>query len=141
MIQLENETEKILQFIQNGITAFETTHGKAGSMGLYCCPWSGWLSLCFNKTRTIAETQQNCPDFEFVEFAMLDRSAWADEYESDNMSFRFENAELVRDETFGDEQLNRFVFNYLETLLPEIQKTFAAPVLLQMLDSGCCKVF
>ena len=34
---------------------------RPNSIGIYCSPWSGWLTTNFNISKNIAETENNCP--------------------------------------------------------------------------------
>ena len=74
MIELKKYYEPVRDFLLAGIERFRSDHPKISSphVALYCCPWTGWISLCLNGS---VQKDQNCPDFEFVEFALFETSA------------------------------------------------------------------
>jgi hypothetical protein len=62
-INLDNDIKIIEDFIQNSIEKFKIENGNPNSIGIYCCPWAGWLTTNFNLDKTLKETENNCPDF------------------------------------------------------------------------------
>jgi hypothetical protein len=72
MIILEDEQEIIIDFITDSIKDFRTQQGKFNSIGIYCCPWAGWISTSFNVEKSIHDTSYNCPDFDIVGFKYLE---------------------------------------------------------------------
>ena len=138
MIELEKYNDEIERFIRESIKRFENEIREPSSIGIYCCPWSGWISMNFNVTKTLEETGMNCPDFEFVEFDLIDFAIWQDEYESDQPQWKYQQKIYRDDFDQGDEGVNKFFFYYLETLL-ETMNFKSYRVLLQMLDSSLVK--
>jgi hypothetical protein len=83
MLILNNDRAEIEAFIREGVSAFleENPAIQPTCVALYCSPVNGWVSLCIDTVeRDFPNT--NCPDFSRVEFRLLERPAWAAEYES-----------------------------------------------------------
>ena|ERR1700761_4501519 len=83
MLILNNDCFEIDLFIREGVASFleEKPKVQPTCVALYCSPANGWVSLCLDTSeRSFSKT--NCPDFSHVEFRLLDRPAWAAEYES-----------------------------------------------------------
>ncbi|MGC1630511.1 MAG: hypothetical protein WA749_00215, partial [Gelidibacter sp.] len=66
MIDLNRNSEKIKEFVNSSIDRFQSENKKPNSIGIYCCPWSGWISINFNVNKKLSESDKNCPDFEYV---------------------------------------------------------------------------
>ncbi|MEM9672722.1 MAG: hypothetical protein AAF992_09000 [Bacteroidota bacterium] len=136
MVNLEEYRSEIEHFLIDGISKFKREVGEPNSLRVYCCPWSGWISLNFNVKKKLAETKDNCPDFEYVEFDMIDFESWADEYESEQPGWRYRNSIYEDNSDEGDTGLNRFFFIFMKQLIQKMNVGDTAPIiLLQMLDS------
>lgn len=140
MVILNNYLTQIENFILNSIEKFTSENKQPTSIGIYCCPWAGWLTTNFNISTTIEETENNCPDFEFVEFDILALDKWQEEYENDLPTFKISETTLTHNHDLGDEKLNELVFRFLEPIAIKIKLKFQKEILLQMLDSNCIKV-
>ena len=140
MIVLHNYNDIICQFIVESVQKFEKLHGKPNSIGIYCCPWSGWLTTNFNLRISLPDTGENCPDFEFVEFDSLDFPQWQSEYESDEAEYQLGNSIIKYTHEGGDEELNEIFFSYLLPVMKEVKRSIDQTILLQLLDSNCRKV-
>ena len=79
MVILDNYLSEIESFVLNSIQKFTSENQQPSSIGIYCCPWAGWLTTNFNISTTLEETENNCPDFEFVEFGLLELDKWQEE--------------------------------------------------------------
>ena len=88
MVILDQYESQIERFIQSSVERFKMEIGSPSSVGIYCCPWAGWLTSNFNLSKTLQEAYSNCPDFEFVEFDCLDLAEWQKEYETDTYVFK-----------------------------------------------------
>ena len=141
MIQFSDDQEQISQFLETSLNKFRAEQQDPASMGIYCSPQSGWLTTNFNSIQTLAEANNNCPDFEFVEFDILELPAWQEEYESEEPVFKTANAELTLTADMGDEDLNEFIFNFLLLFAKDLRSRSGIPVLLQILDSKFAQVF
>jgi hypothetical protein len=127
MIDLKSSAEPLVMFLDAQLAAFRAKHPEVASphVALYSCPWSGWVSLCLDPT---AQAEQNCPDFEFVEFAIFEAHEWTTEYEEQP---RLEILDLhgatqiVEPEVDGDEALNRVFFEFLKAILVGQEATAA----------------
>ena len=140
MLILDNYKDKIEDFISMSIEKFKVENGEPSSVGIYCCPWAGWLTTNFNSSKTIEETHSNCPDFEFVAFDSLDLGEWQAEYENDLPMFEISGKIANYGHDLGDEKLNEIIFTFLEPIAMKIKKVNHQELLLQMLDSNCYKV-
>ncbi|AEA45737.1 hypothetical protein [Fluviicola taffensis] len=136
MINIDQNTKKIEEFIQNSIDKFRMDNSDPNSIGIYCCPWAGWLTTNFNIDKTLEETQNNCPDFQFVEFDFLELHEWQEEYEKDDPEFEINGQKIQHNHDFGDEKFNELIFNYLIPIVKELKNKNNSTFLLQMLDSN-----
>lgn len=140
MINIDKNIKQIEEFIQNSIEKFKMENGNPNSIGIYCCPWAGWLTTNFNLEKTLDETQNNCPDFQFVEFDFLELPEWQEEYENTNPQFEINGQKIEHDHDFGDEKLNDIIFNYLKPIVRDLKNQNDSIFLLQMLDSSFVQV-
>lgn len=127
MIDLRGYRFPILSFLESELAEFVRQHPEAalGHVALYCCPWSGWVSLCIDSA---VQLDQNCPDFEYPEVALYQASTWAAEYENeDTLTIVTTNGEhlVVDPEPEGDEALNAVFFDFLRGLLVDPAATEA----------------
>ena len=118
--------------IENSILKFIEQNGKPKTLGVYCCPWAGWLTTNFN----LSKDEQNCPDFEFVEFDFIELPELEEEYQNDKTEFKIGDDLINLDiEELGDEAINEFMFNSLKSIATKIKENKRMEVVLQMLDS------
>lgn len=139
MIDIDRYRAPIKQFITTSILKFTSTHKEPTSIGIYCCPWAGWLTTNYNIEKTLEETQDNCPDFEFVAFDHMELHDWQDEYENDFPVFIISGKNIEHNHDLGDEKLNELFFSFLEPIIIDLKLKFKTPFFLQMLDSNCYK--
>lgn len=135
MIDLDKYNSEIESFILNSIRRFVAENGHPSSIGLYCCPWAGWLSTHFNKVKTLEETRNNCPDFEYVEFDLLDFPEWQEEYEKELPEYKIGGKIVSHDHDLGSDALNYIFFQFLQSIATKIKQQRKEALLLQMLDS------
>jgi hypothetical protein len=135
MLYLDTYSNQVEEFIQNSIEIFQAENGIPNSIGIYCCPWAGWLSLNFNLDKTLSETDNNCPEFQFVEFDLLELPEWQKEYESDTPLFVINGLTIKHNHDHGDEKLNELIFSYLKPIVKRANEKYDSHFLLQMLDS------
>ncbi len=140
MINIDKDVKQIEEFIQSSIEKFKLKNGNPNSVGIYCCPWAGWLTTNFNLERTLKETQNNCPDFQFVEFDFLELQKWQEEYENENPEFEINGKKIIHNHNLGDEKLNELVFSYLKPIVIGLKVKDNTIFLLQMLDSSFVQV-
>lgn len=140
MINIDKDVKQIEEFIQSSIEKFILKNGNPNSVGIYCCPWAGWLTTNFNLERTLKETQNNCPDFQFVEFDFLELQKWQEEYENENPEFEINGKKIIHNHNLGDEKLNELVFSYLKPIVIGLKVKDNTIFLLQMLDSSFVQV-
>lgn len=140
MVILDNYSEQIEDFIATSIMKFISENSLPASIGIYCCPWAGWMTTNFNLVKTAGEAGYNCPDFEFVEFDLLELPNWQEEYETDSPTYQVSGTVIIHRHERGDEPINEVVFSFLEQIVTKIKQTHHQEILLQMLDSNCFKV-
>jgi hypothetical protein len=132
MINLNTILNRIECEIENSILKFIEENGIPKTLGIYCCPWSGWLTTNFN----LSEDEQNCPDFEFADFNFIELPELEEEYQNDNPVFKIGDNLINLDiEALGDEAINEFIFNSLKPIATKIKENKRLEVVLQMLDS------
>jgi hypothetical protein len=137
MISLVDYNKKVSDFFIDEFHRFQKQYLNPSSMGIYCNPKGGWISFHFNVNKSLSETSNNCLDFEFVEFAMLDMPEWKTEYETDHPSWKGLYDEIYRyNSRQGDEGVNSLFFNYLKRMYKLVQEKAKIPnTLIQILDS------
>ena len=142
MIDLDKHSSIIETFIQDSIEKFKVDNDEAPkSIGIYCCPWAGWLTINFNINKTLKETNNNCPDFEFVEFDFFELEGWQEEYETENPTYKTNGLTIRKDPDTGDEGLNELIFKHMEPIVVKLKANNGSEFLLQMLDSSFVKSF
>jgi len=138
MIKINDYSVKIKNEINSIITKYLSEHKEINSVGIYSCPWSGWISLCFNKNKTINDSGSNCPDFEFVEYGMIQIPEWEKEYNSEKIEIKENALKTFRPdlEKEGDDAFNKIFFDYLKKIAKEeLTLKYKDKILIQMLDS------
>ena len=138
MINLKDNFSTIETFISKNISKFKQENGTPKTIGIYSHPVYGWVSINFNKTKTLEETESNCPDFEFVEFDLIEFSDWEVKYfdESDTLILTEKGETITLDDEDGDEGFNEPVFNLLKSALVNIiPNNPHSEFFVQMLDS------
>lgn len=132
MTNLDPILERIDLEIENSIIKFIEENGNPKTIGIYCCPWAGWLTTNFNLTID----EQNCPDFEFVEFDFIELPELEEEYQNDKVEFKIGDNIITLDiEEKGDEAINELMFNSIKTIAIRLKENKNIEVVLQMLDS------
>lgn len=139
MVNFNDSSELIENFIQSSINKFILEEGTPTSVGVYCCPWSGWITTHFNINRTLEETDNNCPDFEFVEYDIIDVYDWVNEYEKENPVFLM-NGNKIFFQHESTDKFNGLVFSFLLPIVKKIKDKNDMLFLLQMLDSEFVQV-
>ena len=89
----------------------------------------------FNIDKHLSETDNNCPDFQYVEFDILDLPEWSAEYEKEDPMYQLNDSIIRHDHDTGDEKLNQLIFEYLKPIMIVFKKKHDFNFLLQMLDS------
>ena len=135
MIVLEDSKEGITKFIIDSIETFKIQNGKFNSIGVYCCPWMGWISMCFNVNKSLSDTKYNCSDFDFVEFELFELDGWEEEYENEISVYKLNDRIIEIPFGSGDEVLNELIFKFLSNIILRIKDLYSEHILLQMLDS------
>ena len=136
MVDLNKNASEIKKFLNTSIERFQTENDEPNSIGIYACPWAGWISINFNVNKTLTETENNCPDFEYVQFDFLEIPELQEEYETDNPEFGINDSIKTHNHELGDENFNQLIFEYLKPIVKEIKENFESDFLLQMLDSN-----
>lgn len=137
MINLIDQKTAIETFIVRGMENFTNEYGKPNSIGIYCSPVNGWVSLNFKGDSKLPESNPNCPDFEYVEFDLISFDSWSNEYNSDQPVWvDLDDFEYHYNEEHGDEGLNHVFFRYLKQIFWDVLKYNEMPeTVIQLLDS------
>lgn len=98
------------------------------------------MTTNFNIEKTLEETNNNCPDFQFVEYDFLALRTWQEEYEKANPVFGMKGQTLEHHHDLGDEKINEIIFDFLKPIIIKFREKSKFIFLLQMLDSGCVGV-
>jgi hypothetical protein len=119
MIDFRDHREPVIRFLESGLITFRESHpsDRIGHVALYCCPWSGWVSLCIDPA---AQDNQNCPDFKHVWVALYTATSWSEEYEQvprPEITTLAGQSVVLDIEGEGDEAINREFFGFLRALL------------------------
>jgi hypothetical protein len=135
MVKLLDYKDKIKEFILSTFNKFTSEQFRPYVIGVYCCPWSGWISMNFNITKDAS--LDSCPDFEFVEYDLIDFEDWENTYGHGDSKWRGINGEVLTLKwDAGDEVLNELFFHFLKSIVLELKESTALPLtLIQMLDS------
>ena len=139
MIDLDENKKGILEFITNSISRFQSEYGEPNSIGIYFCPWSGWITTNFNVKTKLIETENNCPDFDYLEYDFMEIPEWKNEYETENPKFKSNGLVKNHNHDLGDENINEIIFDYLKPIVIGLQRN-DCKLLLQMLDSNFAEV-
>lgn len=115
VLDLRKAGPRIEAFLVEGIGAFASDHPDTPvrQIGVYSCPWAGWIALCFDSAR---QDSLSCPDMAYFEEAVLDQPRWRTLYEDED---RFtvigqDSSHSIYDvDDTGDEGLNGPVFHLL----------------------------
>lgn len=136
MKNLNEDIPLIERFAHDTIGKFIETQGVPSSIGFYCCPWSGWLTINFNLDRTLEKAKHNCPDFQVLDFGILDLPDWEAEYNKEYPVFMVDGIETKFNHYLGDEKFNELIFNFLKPIITKLKDKYKASFLLQSLDSS-----
>lgn len=135
MVHIDSSLMRIENFVAHSLEKFNKEHGRPSSVGILCCPWSGWVTTHFNIEKTLAESHHNCQDFQFVEFDILSLTDWQSEYENDVPQFEINGHLTQHNHSLGDEKLNELIYHHLKPLVKKMKDEHHLLFLLQMLDS------
>lgn len=149
MITLQDYKPKITAMLDEALPRFAAEHPtvRITAIALYCCPWTGVLSLCLNSTDTATKHEDNCPDFEYVGYDEMCFDEWQEDYESEKPKVKISALRTYKhdhDGDGGDEAFNEPFFKFLVDLAqdyfkPGRSKVRATWIGVQMLDSGLVK--
>jgi hypothetical protein len=143
MIKIQDFSAKIKTELNTIIKNYNSEHKELNSIGIYSCPSSGWISLCFNKNKTIDDCGNNCPDFEFVEYGIIQIPEWEEEYNLEKIEIKENAFKTFRPniEEEGDDAYNQIFFEYLKKIAKEeLYSKYKNKILVQMLDSQYCEI-
>lgn len=113
MIKLNEYEKEIITFINQGKTEFITESNSIKTIGIYANPRGGWISLNFNKQINLDQTEMNCPDFEYVEYKMLELNDWEEECNNNQIKISDHQKRIIEmDEDVRDDEFNEPFFNF-----------------------------
>lgn len=133
MLNLNSSESVIKDFIVQAIDQFKSEEGEPSQIGIYCCPWIGWITINFNLK---VEDSRSTPDFNFVEFDIIDFEDWQQEYEAEEAKYMLGDKLIEHNSDLGDERLNELFFRFLQPIVKELQLRYKLPFLLQLLGSA-----
>ena len=133
MLNLNSSESVIKDFIVQAIDQFKPEEGEPSQIGIYCCPWIGWITINFNLK---VEDSRSTPDFNFVEFDIIDFEDWQQEYEAEEAKYMLGDKLIEHNSDLGDERLNELFFRFLQPIVKELQLRYKLPFLLQLLGSA-----
>lgn len=139
MINLEDAVEPLRELIGVSLKSFASEQPEIAwsTFALYACPWGGWVTTSFdteeNSTQIVDQIStkgldwygedewgrfnNNCPDFRFPEWRVLNLTHWRTEYEeSEPIHVRDLSGQ---DHFIGDENeaINGLAFSFLQSVL------------------------
>jgi len=144
LIDLSQYPGRIKPFLNDALRRFAREHPDVcvNCVALYACPWAGWISLYLD---TPAHAEQfvrnwrhrgptwygvdaagafcnNCPDFAFVEYALLEFEEWIEASDApDPLRLRgADGFDIPVDPAEGDQAFNRPFFDMLVGLMEEL---------------------
>jgi len=137
MIKLNDYKKEIITFINQGETEFITENNSIKTIGVYANPLNGWISLNFNKETNLDQSEKNCPDYEYVEYKMLEVNDWEEEYNNNPIKISdHQNRIIEMDEDVGDDEFNEPFFNFLKHIIHKLSPEMKAEeIFIQILDS------
>lgn len=126
------------QFINKSVEEFRANVGEPKWVGVYCCPRSGWVMVCFDTRSCIDETRLNLPDFEYVDYSFMEFHIWNQENERlgellyNDIDNGLQDAvyDLLTDHTgktitvtgeFGDDDFEEPFFRMLRTVILKVK--------------------
>jgi len=149
MITLQDYKPKITVMLDEALARFATENPTVSPtmIALYCCPWTGLLSLCLNSTDTATQHEKNCPDFEYVGYEEMCFDEWQEEYESEAPEVKLPDRHTYihdHDSDDGDEAFNKPFYKFLVAFAQDYFKQSRIKLRptwigVQMLDSGLAK--
>jgi hypothetical protein len=143
MVALQDYKPKITAMLDEALPRFAAEHPAIviTAIALYCCPWTGTLSLCLNSADTATKHEDNCPDFQYVGYEQMRFDEWQEEYESDEPEIKLSPLRTYKHgHDDGDEAFNEQFFKFLVDLAHDYfnsgRSRFRATWIgVQMLDS------
>lgn len=129
MIDLILIKPEIINFIIKSVNDFITKHPnvKTSVIGLYSCPWAGWITINFDTEKypdNMDTLIPNCPDFKYVDFSYTRFPDWQEQYNTNDiitLNDGSENFPVINLLSDGDEALNKVFFNYYIHLMAELE--------------------
>jgi hypothetical protein len=148
-LDLRDKAARIEAFLIEALMSPKATDPDAefAQIGLYSCPWSGWISLNLSHA---PQPALNCPDMDEVEVALLELPDWALAHETHEqlkivgLDGQVDHVDMA--ET-GDEGFNEPIFRFLLEVAGQARVRQAAKSLngswigVQMLDSEFAENF
>jgi len=145
MIDLSRQSDQVQKWMDENIPRFLAEHPTSTptTIGLYCSPVNGWVSLCFDVSKDLGYPSMRCPDFAYPEFALLEFPEWRDNYESESPMIKRHDSKIIRfKHEEGDEVFNRPFFDFLMRMINDYyhsSRDVFRPIGsgVQILDSRC----
>ena len=146
MIRLSDSEAQIRAFVCKGFDEWRDENGMpVRAVGLYCCAWGGYLTLCFDRFELGEDAGENLPDYSHPAYRFLEFKDWKDEFEGRNDPFgewRVESPDgaLTEGDNASAAAYQEPFFQYLVSIAPSVVAGCLQPgeeqrVVVQMLDT------
>ena len=112
-INLKQAASPLEKALTAGIERFIAAHDRPRAVGVYAHPVGGWVSLNFNTQGNVADSGANCPDFDYVEYELLDFPNWQIAYGQEPLKLTTYRGKTKTLKNYGDEQFNEPFFELL----------------------------
>lgn len=144
MILFDEYFQKIYNFCLNALYSFkkEKTDTTISTLAIYCNPFSGIITMNFDTPYnsenlvkyhqthdsiwygedTAGTFNDNCPDFEFSDFARLEIPEWENEFEKNgiiNIKYRLVKRQIDLSKV-NDEVINKVFFDFLKGIFDQV---------------------
>ena len=150
MIDLTEANARIDKLIEESLRSFSSEKPDTdwSAFAIYSCPWEGWAMTSFDTAASSEETlarwekngsdwygeddwgrfNDNCPDFEFHEWRLVDFPEWGSEYEAGEPIHVRDLAGVDHYIDSSNESLNALVFSFLCDRLRKYLEASTPPV-------------
>ena len=80
MLDLQQDIVLIDEYLRASIAKFQSNVGEPTWVGIYSCPWSGWVSLHFDTSKNLDSNSQYCLGLSYSNDPELEFIAWRNTY-------------------------------------------------------------
>ena len=76
MLDLRKDLVIVDKYIRTSIAQFQSNVGEPSWIGVYSCPWEGWITLNFDTSKDLDEDNQYCLGLEYVDYSSFEFTSW-----------------------------------------------------------------